>query len=204
MTGRATTATNDSDDRNDRGATGARPRPHAPLAPDQLRFDEADRGFVYAIGRRYVRDEQAADDVAQEAMLLAYRYRSAFRGTARPRTWLYRIATTTALGYLRRQSRNQARMVACDPGELAELPEPAYEMSPEDSASSRELGELLRRALDQLEDKYASVLRLRGEDYRDSEIAAQLGVTVATVKVRAHRGRAMLRTALTGELTVAA
>jgi len=197
MTGRAATAANELDDQRLNRRTGA-PADH------QLRFDEAARGFVYAVGRRYVSDDQAADDVAQEAMLLAYRYRSSFRGSSRARTWLYRIATTTALGYLRRQARNQARVVSCDPSELAELAEAAPAASPEDSAASSELGDVLLRELDQLDDKYARVLRLRGEDYRDSEIAAQLGVTVATVKVRAYRGRAMLREALTAERTVAA
>jgi RNA polymerase sigma-70 factor (ECF subfamily) len=162
---------------------------------DQLRFDEADRGFVYAVGRRYVHDDHAAEDIAQEAMLLAYRHRHAFRGQARPRTWLYRIAMTTALGYLRRQSRHLARVVSLPPDALAALP--AFAGTPEDAALRRELGDALARELDQLDDKYARVLRLRGEDYCDREIAAELGVTVATVKVRAHRGRTMLRDAIT-------
>jgi RNA polymerase sigma-70 factor (ECF subfamily) len=191
MTACAPIATNELDDERLNRRTG-------PTGDHQLRFDEAARGFVYAVGRRYVRDDQAADDVAQEAMLLAYRYRSSFRGSSQARTWLYRIAMTTALGYLRRQARNQSRVVSCDPSELAELPEPSPEASPEDRAASSELGDVLLRELDQLDDKYARVLRLRGEDYRDSEIAEQLGVTVATVKVRAYRGRAMLRRALTG------
>ena len=161
----------------------------------ELRFDESDRGFVYAVGRRYVHDDHAAEDVAQEALLLAYRHRHAFRGEAQPRTWLYRIAMTTALGYLRRQARHLARIVALEPDALAVLPAPAG--SPEDAAASRELGAAVARQLDGLDDKYASVLRLRGEDYCDREIAARLGVTVATVKVRAHRGRAMLRDAIT-------
>ena len=65
-------------------------------------FGPAERRFVYAVARRIVRDDADADDVAQDALLLAHRYLGAFRGDAGFRTWLYRIATTTALGHLRR------------------------------------------------------------------------------------------------------
>jgi RNA polymerase sigma-70 factor (ECF subfamily) len=54
-------------------------------------FTEQDRRFVYAVARRIVSDEDAANDVAQDAMLLAYRHRDRFRGDSRYRTWLYRI-----------------------------------------------------------------------------------------------------------------
>jgi RNA polymerase sigma-70 factor (ECF subfamily) len=164
----------------------------------ELRFDAADRGFVYAIGRRYVHDEDAADDVAQEAMLLAFRNRSSFRGESHPRTWLYRIAATTALGYLRRQNRSRSRFTSCEQEELERFADPAAQ-SAEDELATHELADQLRVALGELDDKYAAVMQLRAQDLREREIAAQLEISVAAVKVRAHRARGMLREALCDE-----
>jgi RNA polymerase sigma-70 factor (ECF subfamily) len=161
----------------------------------QLRFDDAERGFVYSVGRCYVHDEDAADDVAQEAMLLAFRHRASFRGESHPRTWLYRIATTTALGYLRRQRRREGRVTGCDPEALARFDD-ATSPSAEDALVSRELADGLRCQLLALDEKYASVMRLRAEDLPEHEISRRLGLSLAVVKIRAHRARRMLREAL--------
>lgn len=161
----------------------------------QLQFDAAELSFVYAIGRRYVRDAEAAADVAQEAMLLAYRNRASFRGQSHPRTWLYRIAATTALGYLRRQRCRGARVTTCDPEALARF-EGAVAPPADEALMTRELVEHLQDSLDDLDEKYASVIRLRAADLREHEIAERLGISVVAVKVRAHRARGMLRAAL--------
>ena len=77
-------------------------------------FAAGDRQFVYAVARRIVRSPDDAEDCAQNALLLAYRHRDAFRGDSHYRTWLYRIAATTALGHLRQQRRARLRLVAND------------------------------------------------------------------------------------------
>ena len=59
-------------------------------------FSPDDRGYVYAVVYKLVGPDDA-EDVTQDALLLAYRARDSFRGDSRYRTWLYRIALTTAL-----------------------------------------------------------------------------------------------------------
>ena len=57
---------------------------------------------------KYVRNEQDADDVAQDALLLAHRYRESFRGESRYSTWLYRVAANhckNRIKYLSRRNR---------------------------------------------------------------------------------------------------
>src|SRR6187549_4040625 len=66
---------------------------------------ERTRSYVKSIAMKYVRNEQDADDVAQDAMLLAHRYRDSFRGESRYSTWLYRVTATAALMFLRKQRR---------------------------------------------------------------------------------------------------
>ena len=69
------------------------------------------RAGVRPIGRDEVRAQRATDaeDVTQEAMLLAHRYRDSFRGESRYSTWLYRVTATAALMFLRKQRRLRAR-----------------------------------------------------------------------------------------------
>src|SRR5215469_3095868 len=74
---------------------------------DPKDLDDA-RAYVRSVAMKYVRDEADAEDVTQEAMLLAHRHRDAFRGDSRYSTWLYRVTATAALMFLRRQ-RRQAR-----------------------------------------------------------------------------------------------
>src|SRR5262245_8161322 len=88
---------------SDRKAPQARQT--TPRQPDEVRFGEREREYVFSVAMKYVKDEDEAADVAQEAMLLAYRHRASFRGDSRFTTWLYRVAATTALMHLRKKRR---------------------------------------------------------------------------------------------------
>ena len=69
--------------------------------------------------------------------------------------------------------------------------------TPEQAASRREGSDRLQRALAALPDEYREVLVLKHiEELGYEEIAAITGVSIAALKVRAHRGRDMLRRAL--------
>src|SRR6266542_120255 len=74
-------------------------------AMDAIRFTAKEREFVYGVAMKYMKDEEKAHDVTQDALLLAYRHRGSFRGDSRLTTWLYRIAATTALMHLRKDRR---------------------------------------------------------------------------------------------------
>jgi RNA polymerase sigma-70 factor (ECF subfamily) len=152
-------------------------------------FGQSDRDFVVAVARRIV-DPEAAEDVAQDAMLLAYRYRGDFRGDSQYRTWLYRIAATTAFGYLRRCRRSREQL-ATDQFQHDTV-DPAR--SPEVLLSDLQVAAAACALLDQLAPKYRDVVVLRTE-LTEAAVAARLGITVANVKVRAHRARAQLRIA---------
>jgi RNA polymerase sigma-70 factor (ECF subfamily) len=161
----------------------------------RVTFTAGDRDFVERVVVRMVGRDDAAD-VAQEALLTAFRFRDAFRGDSSYRTWLYRIATSTALSFRRsRRSRDRGLTSSLD----AELdPELATrEPSPEQQLIQAEAIIRARRAIAALPENYASVLRLRFEDeLGETEVADALGLSVATVKIRAHRGRLRLRLSL--------
>ena len=98
------------------------------------------RSFVFATIRRILRDEDAAADATQDALLLAHRHRGQFRGDSAYRTWLYRIAVTTALGHLRKQRR--AREDVRDVPDTVD-PRP----SPEQAVAAGELASAMTEAL---------------------------------------------------------
>ena len=69
--------------------------------------------------------------------------------------------------------------------------------TPEDDASSRELGRILERQIDALPDLYRSVFVLRDvEELTTAETAAALAITEEAVRVRLHRARHLLQNAL--------
>lgn len=60
---------------------------------------------LYRTARSILRDDAEAEDVVQEAYLLAYRKATSFRGEASVSTWLTRIVVNEANARLRRQLR---------------------------------------------------------------------------------------------------
>ncbi len=166
---------------------------------DQVRFEGREREYVYAVAMKYLKDEDEAADVAQDAMLNAYRHRASFRGDSRFTTWLYRVAATTALMHLRKKRRARAAFPAPElthDGEVADLTADlvAAGPSPEDEVATHEALTLAGRRLNALGDKYGPIFKMRFADgYSESEIADELDLNVATVKTRAYRARAALR-----------
>lgn len=161
---------------------------------ERATFTDDDRRFVFAVARRIVRDEDAAADVTQDAMLLAFRYRDRFRGDSRYRTWLYRIAASAALTHLRRRRRARTdQTVSLSPA----IEPPAPVASPEEQVAGAQAATRAHRELDALDARYGDVLRLRFVDeLSEAEVARTLGLSLATVKIRTHRGRHALRAAL--------
>jgi RNA polymerase sigma-70 factor (ECF subfamily) len=160
------------------------------MSAEAVTFGPDDRNFVYAVAYKVVGPDDA-EDVTQDALLLAYRHRSSFRGDSRYRTWLYRIALTTALGHLRRKRRSRVMPVGSEEQtQLFErVPDPAR--SPEAQVGDSEQVALVGRALDTLPPTYRAVLLERVET-PEPAVAAKLGISVANVKIRTHRARRVL------------
>ena len=150
------------------------------------RLYEAHAGRVYSVVRRLAGDDAEADDLAQEAWIRAFDKLHLFRGDAAFGTWIYRLATNTALNHLRSASRHR---------ELEEdAPREALHASrgPVDDAVINQ--RVLQEALDRLPPGYRQVLVLHDvEGLTHEEIGEELGVATGTSKSQLHKARARMR-----------
>jgi RNA polymerase sigma-70 factor (ECF subfamily) len=153
---------------------------------------------VYGLVYRMVNDREEAEDIAQEVFLKVYRGLPRFDLQSTFATWLYRIATNTALDALEKSQRARQQTLRLglsrrrreeEEGDLlSELPSP--EPQPEEQALRRELRECINRVLRRLDRDQARVLLLRDiEDLSYDEIAQVLQAKLSAVKMRVHRAR---------------
>ena len=148
---------------------------------------------LYRVARAILHDDAEAEDVMQDAYVRAYQHLHQFAGRAPFSAWLTRIAVHEALGRLRLRSHNQQLGDTEHDGELS-MNMVGTSLDPEQSASRAELGQVLEEAVIGLPLQYRTVVMLRDvEELSTSETAAALDLTEQNVKVRLHRGRAMLR-----------
>lgn len=154
-----------------------------PAAFDRL-FDQfAPRILGYLL--RLTGSRAEAEDLTQETFLAAYHGRNAFRGSAKPLTWLLAIA--------RRRWRDQHRYA-----KPPSVPLNENETATDDPADQIALSATLAKALEQLDEPEREVLLLtavQGLTYK--EAAEITGEPVGTVKWRVHEATQRLRRLLT-------
>ncbi|HEY6635719.1 MAG TPA: sigma-70 family RNA polymerase sigma factor [Acidimicrobiia bacterium] len=144
---------------------------------------------VYTLARRLVGDPHLAADVAQEALIRAWRALPNFRGDAKLSTWLYRITVNTAWTHKNRAARHRTTPLD-DFSEVADRLDPNL---PELAGETLELRGRLRQALDRLPDSQREVVVMKDVyGWSHAEIAEAMGVSVTAAKVRLHRARARL------------
>ena len=168
-------------------------------ARNQICFGEREREFVFSVAMRYLKDRDAAADAAQDSLLSAFRHQASFRGDSRFTTWLYRIAATTALMRLRSDRRARRAFPSHSPdGERPDATAVACRRSsPEQQVAAREAVDVAAGRLARMGDGYAQVFRMRFADgCSGSEIARELGLSVAAVKTRAQRARSSVKDSL--------
>jgi RNA polymerase sigma-70 factor (ECF subfamily) len=155
---------------------------------------------TFNVAYRILGDYEEALEVTQEVFIQAHRSLQQFRGEARFGSWLLAIAVNQCRNRLKRwksRARSKHDSLSAPPGEAGpglqrDLPDPAA--SAAEALEGRQLEELVREQLQNVEEEYRTVLVLRevqGVAY--DEIARLLDLPIGTVKSRLHRGRTELR-----------
>ena len=159
------------------------------LGGDESGFEALMDKYYARIDRlalRVVGDGAAAEEIAQEVFVRAYRALPRFRGDASIFSWLYRITVNLCLNHLHRRTRS-----AVPPEVAATLPDVT---DPASRLESEQRRALVRRAVDALPPHYRIVIVLSGaEELSYQEIADLLGIPVGTVKSRINFAKRLLR-----------
>jgi len=144
-------------------------------------FVQENRQKHYRIAYSYVRNEQDALDIVQEATLKALRSIDRLREVRYLKTWFYRILVNTALDFIRKHGR-----VTLMEDDTIDFFLPSEVNHPENVD--------LQKAIYELEPMYQTVIILRFfEDLKLSEIAKITDVNLNTVKTRLYTALRQLR-----------
>jgi RNA polymerase sigma-70 factor (ECF subfamily) len=160
---------------------------------------------IYFLLLSLLKNEAEVEDVAQETAIKVFQNLHLFRGDAQFRTWVLSIARNEGLGRLRKLGNRREDSLDAETDEQSGDYTPAILTSwrevPAEALERKELGELLRKAVEGLPAIYRNVVLLRDIEEMDvRQTAEALGISEAAVKVRLHRARALLQRTLAPQL----
>ena len=165
---------------------------------DESAFQELIERFqskVFTLLYRMVRDRETALDLAQEAFLKIFRRFELLQNPGRLSSWVMQVAHNTGLDWLKKRRVNAVPADLDDQltqQKIQPFLQAAEQFDPEAlilQMSPNRLSDLL----DELDDKYRTVLTLRYvEGYSFKEIADIMGLPLSTVKFRKHYAIRML------------
>lgn len=171
------------------------------MAPDfQSVYDAFYDKIRHYVGRLV--GETDAEDVTQEVFVKVDKHPASFEGNCGLSTWLYRIATNTALDKLRskahRQDQQTSSLSDTENESGKDLPcdvaEDKKTLSADREAVRAEMTECIREFVGRLPPDYRTVMVLSElKELKNQEIADILEVSVHVVKIRLHRARARLK-----------
>ena len=162
----------------------------AAIVGDLQAFDQLVRRYRAAVARlaHGIVGPDYAEDVAQDAWLLAFKALPTIDDPQKFPAWLSAITRHRAMRFGRRESRLKAQRIALDDVLIENLEALSQPLT--DRIEDQEL----RQALDTLPADYALALKLRFLDELPvKRIAAFLGAPLSTVKWRLHHGKKLLR-----------
>jgi RNA polymerase sigma-70 factor, ECF subfamily len=151
---------------------------------------------IYNYVLRMVADADRAADITQDTFIKAYRKLDTVTDAAATRSWLYRIATNTAIDDMRR--RRMTTTMPDDAPTFANRPD--HRPGPEAEVMSRTLDDRVQRALLTLRPNHRQCLLLSDlEDMSPQQIGEVMDLSYAAVRTLLCRARGEMRRALTAE-----
>jgi RNA polymerase sigma-70 factor (ECF subfamily) len=173
------------------------------LDRDEDAFNEAVHTYgarVYNLVLRLLGNPAEAEDVAQEVFVTVFKSIESFRGESKFSTWLLRIAANQA----KNRIKYLALRTADEHGEEGPVDEragtnghgplQAHIGGPDAAYEAAELGNLLERAIQTLDEDQRLLVVLRDvEELSYDEIVEITGLPEGTVKSRLHRARLAIK-----------
>src|SRR5688500_17931566 len=156
------------------------------LSEDKFTRDiNANIGLIHKICNIYFLNEHDRQDASQEILYQLWKSYPSFKGDAKFSTWMYKVALNTAIGYLKKRTKEPHKTML--PEHLVQLAESSEQVSNEDKVR------MLYTAINTLSeiDKAITLLFLEENSY--DEISSITGITKTNVSVRLVRIRKTLK-----------
>jgi len=147
---------------------------------------------IFSFVHHFFQDPSLCEDLTQETFLRAYRFIRSFRTGEKLSTWLFSIAKNLCIDELRRvQKRRTVPLDAVDPEDL--VAEGGAGENPLGAAIKVQEGEILRRSIARLPEKYrACIILFYFNSLSYEEVASVMKISLSNTKIILFRGKKML------------
>jgi RNA polymerase sigma factor (sigma-70 family) len=154
---------------------------------------------IYQLVLKIVHQSDAAQDVALEVFVRAFRSLPTYKPEFAFSTWLFRIATNLSIAHLHRQRLPTVSLDAPQfAGEDTSFDYPDPTPTPQEALIQLQRIERMHLAVNSLPAKYQRIVQLHYfEELSYEEIAEREHLPLGTVKGQLHRCRGMLQQLLT-------
>jgi RNA polymerase sigma-70 factor (ECF subfamily) len=147
-------------------------------------------GNLYGAAMRLTRDQANAEDLVQDTMVRALRFRDTFQPGANIKSWLFTILRNTFINGYHQARRRDAVLVGGARHYDAVMAQFCDESTMQDVALELdERDRLVRSALADVPDAYRGATAMAAEGSSYKEIAEAMDVPIGTVMSRVYRGR---------------
>jgi RNA polymerase sigma-70 factor, ECF subfamily len=158
--------------------------------------------FILNTCNKFVYDKETAEDLTQDVFIEVYKSINSFRMDSKLSTWIYRIAVTKSLDYLKSKKRKkrfailQSLFGEDDMEEKFSAPD---EMNPGKLLENQDRLKILNWALEKLPGNQRVAFTLsKYDEMTYQEIAEIMGTSVSAVESLIHRAKANLKKKLYG------
>ncbi|WP_020535934.1 RNA polymerase sigma factor [Lewinella cohaerens] len=146
---------------------------------------------LQAFALQLTRDKNDAEDLFQDTVYKAMRYRHLYQPKTNLQAWLMTIMRNTFINEWRKRKRKQ---------QAAELQIPGVTLT--QTSATRNDGESkvtmqeLMKSMDQLEEGLSKPFLMAFRGYKYEEIASEMDLPLGTIKSRIHQARKLLKTSI--------
>lgn len=149
------------------------------------------QGYVFTLVLRMIKSREDAEEVAQDVFVKAYRSLADFRGESKFSTWLYTIANTTSITFLRKK---KLEIHSLDNEKVFEAADSRASGLRADIVEQKSRINMVNQAITMLSPDDAEIITLFYKAEQNlEEIAKILRIETNTAKVRLHRARTRLK-----------
>lgn len=155
------------------------------------------RNYVLSLVRRRLNNAHDVEDVTQDALLRAHRFRDSYRGDSAYKSWLYRVTMTAISEHIRQGKRAPS-------GDSEVLERFPSQVDTHNHAAARVELARVESVVESLGHRLEAVFWQSVRDgMTEREIATAHGLSISAVKARINRAKHAVRATLRRDLEAA-